>query len=234
MEKIKLRAELDQAALNHMILKYHFGEDDRELIFSIHNAMKSLVCPSLYIKLGKDEDRLRMSGIQYERYALVLITLGIMVDELEELYGRAEALKNAFIVECLSMEILKKAYEAMEEVVVKKWALYPGEYAFPGDRLPLEYIKDLFCLVPQKEITYNSALAFKPSKSGAFVIELKNTPGRKKCGICDNCGNLNCSYGNSKKSNHKNKENKNTHSGRNEGITLNYGFQRIFGRERED
>lgn len=229
MEKIKVRAELDECELNHIMLQYHFQSEDKGKICSVYDAMKRLACPVLYIKIAGKAEKEKLPYIKLPEYVLVLATLGHPADELEEGYIKSEDLKNAYIAECLSMELLKKTYESMEKAVLEKWGLWVGEYQFPGDKIPLEYIRELFSLLPQKQLAYNEAYVLKPSKSAAFIAELSRSPFERKASICENCSNANC----------MNRRNKNSGKEKNyrEGldqISLNYGFQRIFGRERED
>lgn len=58
--------------------------------------------------------------IQYEEYAIVFLTLGDGVDALQDVYLERKCLSEAYIIECVSLAILDKAYEEFVKQLQKK------------------------------------------------------------------------------------------------------------------
>ena len=104
--KCKLTPGLSSGDWNEFCSRFHFPPDDLPHIQAIYTALLPLVESYAYYSLDQDLD-----GISLPHYAYGFVTLGNGVDELSELYLNHEQIQEAYIVDCISLMLLSKAYE---------------------------------------------------------------------------------------------------------------------------
>lgn len=217
MKGITITIDLTVEDIEQLSKKYHFYQEDIGLIQSVYDTMLSYIHGEIFTKMVK-EDALQFIDVPISReaqYATAIVTLGAGVDKLQESYLEEETIKEAYIIECLSGELLIKAYTRLEEILYCETGLHRSSYEFLGDRYPLQMIPEVFRYLEQDTVTYNKAYELVPLKSVVLFVELKKEENSQKCAplnICVNCNNMQC-------------ENRSKEvTGRN----LNYGYQRIF------
>lgn len=191
-----------------MLTRYHFAEHDLEQLKQIGGLVESEASPAMYYDvIGENMAALgaRDSAAQTERVA-VIVTLGSGVDGLQDRYMLRERLTEGYMVECVSMELLRLAYEQAAEHIHERLRKWMSGFAFVGDQIPYEHMEEIFgCLAPQ-EVSYNEAYMLSPKKTVVFLTNLCDERADSYCHICEDCTNLTCPNRN-----------------------LTYGFQRIFG-----
>jgi hypothetical protein len=167
--------------------------------------------------------------IAYEKYALVLLTLGEGVDALQQVYQDRQCLTEAYMIECLALELLEKAYEEFVKQIQRESGQWAVKIDFLGDTYPLEWLPKLYSEFDTTEIVYNEKMVLSPSKSVAFLLPMSETEKKESslCRICENCSNQSCMFRTeaNRAERHgmelqKKAHNRNIHT---------YGYQSIFG-----
>lgn len=158
------------------------------------------------------------AGVWYcpeeENRLLVVMTLGPDFDDLIEKYEKEEELLLAYAVECLAMEVLKKAYDIFPEKLYEREGKYPGEYHFLDDK-EMGRMPEVLKKMKIREVSCNEAFALIPQKTVVFMTELSDEKNAGCISACETCGRENCP---------------NRTRGRKERPAgLNYGYQRILG-----
>ena len=113
--KCKLTPGLSSGDWNEFCSRFHFPPDDLPHIQAIYTALLPLVESYAYYSLAQDLD-----GVSLPHYAYGFVTLGNGVDELSELYLNHEQIQEAYIVDCISLMLLSKAYEEFAHVVERQ------------------------------------------------------------------------------------------------------------------
>lgn len=141
----------------------------------------------------------------------VAVSLGENIDILQNEYISRECLTEAYMIECIGMELLKNAYELAAEKIRDQYGLWTGGFEFLGERYPLEMTGAVLGLLAPDAITYNAAYMLMPKKTVVFMTALQEERRNGYCHVCDTCSNLRC-------------------PNRINAVHLNYGYQRIFGK----
>lgn len=141
----------------------------------------------------------------------VAVSLGENIDILQNEYISRECLTEAYMIECIGMELLKNAYELAAEKIWDQYGLWTGGFEFLGERYPLEMTGAVLGLLAPDAITYNAAYMLMPKKTVVFMTALQEERRNGYCHVCDTCSNLRC-------------------PNRINAVHLNYGYQRIFGK----
>ena len=149
-----------------------------------------------------------------ENKILVVMTLGQIFDDLVEEYEKKEELLLAYAVECLAMEILKKAYDMFEEKIYEREGKYPGEYHFLDDE-EMKNIPRILEKMKIREVSCNEVFTLIPQKTVVFMTKLSCEKSAGCIRLCENCSRKNC-------------PNRAQKTEQNQAV-LNYGYQRILG-----
>ncbi|MDK2808004.1 MAG: hypothetical protein PWP24_738 [Clostridiales bacterium] len=199
---------LTEDELARIAKKYHVEGEQREVFLEVYEALSSSIHTAASTFL-LSEQRRRVLGLEKREYYVGMITLGERVDWQSAFYQEQGLILEAYMTECLGMELLSNAYEQFDSFVHGLWGQWPGNYVFPGDKYPLSMIKDLIDVSPDKFITYNEAYALLPSKSVVFLFSLREEKKQACNSLCTACANKTCENW--------------------KGYGLTYGKQRIFG-----
>lgn len=213
IEHVFITVSLCENELKSICSRYHFKDTDLPLLQKVYKEYLHSGMVSAYLKWCGDapED------------AIVLMTLGKKIDHIENSFMEEEQILKAYILECLSMEMLSKAYSKADQYLHDKTGLWCGRYIFPGSDCPLEGVAELVDQLMQEEIIYNEAYTLIPKKSVAYKVYLETTAPdiERRLQLCGNCSKEICESrmvnlsADSEISINKKKE-------------LNYGYQRIF------
>lgn len=211
MYTTEIKVRLTAQDLEKVIRCYHFREKDRKTMENLYQAAVPLVQAKAYY-LWKQKN----SVISYEEYAVVFLTLGDGMDRLQELYLEKKCLSEAYMLECISLELLSKAYEEFVKQVQRETGKWAVKIDFLGDTYPIELLPELYEEFGNMEIHYNEKLVLSPAKSVAFLLPVTGEETKNPCHICENCGNENCLFRQEKRE-------------QNVAAANTYGYQRIFG-----
>ena len=162
--KCKLTPGLSSGDWNEFCSRFHFPPDDLPHIQAIYTALLPLVESYAYYSLAQDLD-----GVSLPHYAYGFVTLGNGVDELSELYLNHEQIQEAYIVDCISLMLLSKAYEEFAHVIY-------GRLAPDGIQL-------------------TEGQMLRPLKTATLILHLDTTTHanlKQLCNTCATCRNFSC------------------------------------------
>lgn len=183
------RKELEEAAV-----KYHFSDMDTrmgaEKLWKIHE------------KLCEAADCRAVCMVEKEKMeAEAVLTLGAQVDALQEEYQKQGLLMEAYLLDCLCRELLRKGNRALDERIQERMNLYAIRYLFPGQNLPLEEMERIFShfdgrspvkllpgfvLLPRQSVAYRIALSDREPETCADICA--ECAGRASCERYTACG----------------------------------------------
>lgn len=226
MKQITLKVELTEAEVNRMRERYHFEKKDESRLYRMYEMLLSFIRAEAWYKVcGSGE----IDGIAYEKYAVVLVTLSEFTDRLIELEGEAGNISDAYMLDCIALELLAVAYQQVADKIYEETHLWQAGYEFPGDSLPLELIPVILDKLSGVPVHLNQAGMMIPAKSVVYLTKLVEERQKSSCHICENCRNLTCP-------NRQEKSKKELASAAlddirhaNQATQLSYGYQRIFG-----
>ena len=92
------------------------------------------------------------------------MTLGNGIDELSELYLNHEQIQEAYIVDCVSLLLLSKAYAEFAHVIEDQSGLSLAELSFLGDTYSLDLLPQIYERLAPDAIGLTEGRCFCPSK----------------------------------------------------------------------
>lgn len=243
MKKAVFSIRLTKEEQEQMAERYHFEKTQLYRIAALHEALLPLLQAEGYYEIlpqketagilqngillqdytrsGDLQQAVAQNEIEPKKAALCAVTLGSGIDDMQALYGGAEAVMDDYILECLGSSLLEKAYEALSGVIARETGLFLNRYLFPGSQTELSQIADIIeRLSVQGEcvpISCNTDFVLTPKKSVVFIGILEKR--KTTCGICADCPKTDCeSRGKRQKADRAKDRN------------YSYGYQRIFGK----
>lgn len=189
METVKLQVRLTKGDLKEAAGRYHFREEDFPLLDAIYQGILPLLQIKAYYQWGE-----KGTPIQYEEYVIVFLTLGDGVDALQDVYLERKCLSEAYIIECVSLAILDKAYEEFVKQLQKKTGKWAEKIDFLGDTYSMELLPNLYNEFETMDITYNESLVLLPTKSVVFLLPMSAEKQEGVCHICSRCQNKRCIF----------------------------------------
>lgn len=201
---MKIRLSLEQRDIKHfmdmVISKYHFSESDREELVFVYKQMLLVMSPFAVYKINQ-----RVTGIKAiddGQAAIVVMTLGCGLDKLKEQFDEEGELTRAYMLDCISNELLIKMYTEFNNAYSRFHRRYVTKYHFIGNDIGLDKVEGLlFELYGKKtedkedeeyEITVNDYGVLTPEKSVIFYALLSENPESLCEGICVGCDSETC------------------------------------------
>lgn len=203
VNRLEYQIPFSQTEYVQALIRNHFQEADFSECLEIE---KKLMLSDLRVKVWYRPEK--------EDKILVVMTLGQIFDDLVEEYEKKEELFLAYALDCLAMEILKKAYDMFSGKLYEREGKYPNEYHFLDDK-EMKNMPEILKQMDIQEVCCNEALALIPQKTVVFMTKLSHEENTECIRICENCKQKNCP---------NRVKNTEPHS-----LPLNYGYQRIFG-----
>ncbi len=200
---LEFEVPFSKAEYEHALARWHFPETD------------FLNCLKVREKIGSTSRVKSWYRFEQEEKILVILTLGNQFDQLMDQYEAKGELFGAYALECLSMEILRKAYGLFEKALYDQIGKYPGEFRFLNEE-EMKKVPQMLSQMNIDEVRCNEAFALIPQKTVAFFTELSEEKKADCTRICENCGQKDC-------------PNRIKEEVRGEKTVLNYGYQRILG-----
>jgi len=243
MKQIVMSIDLSEDELQAMVGRYHFNDTDFFLMKNIYYSLHPLLLCKLIYEIADKHG----NYLTNDKSVVIVVTLGKYVDELQNLYSEAGRVFEAYLVECLCMGILEKAYQSAAEEIYQDTGFYSKEFFFPDVESTGEKgengLKEIVDLLSQKGMTdviYNESMMLLPKKSVVFTAVLCETKDSKQHSVCEQCENLNCQNRETKKQlqseNTKNGKNMQSGNSEKENVKLqeyHYGYQQIFGKKKD-
>lgn len=219
-----LKNELTHDFLMEILKQYHYEEKDMEMLKEVAVRLRECLAgeEGFYCVTREKCEHILKLGRE-ENYAIGIFTLGSRVDELQNRYSSTERLREAYAVETVCWELLRKGYDMFQRWAEAHLKQRLISYHFFGtdEELSFEKMAQLLAEMGQKRITCNQAYCMEPKKSVMFLAELSggsqkaeskrdfrensgagvtwNSPETEKCGdkstgICASCSNKECAY----------------------------------------
>lgn len=188
--KCKLKPRLTAADWKNFCDRFHFSSTELPVIQAIYKALLPLVDACAYYSLDQD-----ITEISAPHYAYGFVTLGSGVDEFSELYLNHEQLQEAYMVDCISLELLSKAYEEFAHIVEQDSALYLSQLSFLGDTYSLALLPQIYEKLMPDTIFLTEGHMLKPLKTATLILHLdikKHASLAHLCNSCDACKNYSC------------------------------------------
>ena len=188
--KCKLTPELSSGDWKDFCGRFHFEAASLPHIQAIYTALLPLVDAYAYYTLEQD-----LEEVTFSHYAYGFVTLGKGVDELVELYLNHEQIEEAYIVDCISLVLLSKAYEDFAQVVEEQSGLYLEELSFLGDTYSLDLLPQMYARLAPDTIEITDGQMLLPLKTAALILHLNIKPQADRsnlCNTCATCKNLSC------------------------------------------
>ena len=188
--KCKLTPELSSGDWKDFCSRFHFASTDLPHIQAIYTALLPLVECYAYYSLDQDLDEVSLS-----HYAYGFVTLGTGLDELSELYLNHEQIQEAYIVDCISLVLLSKAYEEFAHVIENQTNLHLAELSFLGDTYSLDLLPQIYERLAPDAIRLTEGLMLRPLKTSTLILHLDtiaHTDLKQLCNTCATCKNLSC------------------------------------------
>lgn len=185
MNRIETELKLSQRQIEEVGRKFHFDEKDAGVLTEMAGRMEEAV-QGVFTFVWDEDLKEKIESDQ--RYVLCCATLGGGLDELLESLEAEHLLLEAYMLECLSMEMLSLLYEAGRREIEKSgWFVTRYDFLegkeeelerLSGEAgFPVEYREGY--LIPQKSVIYAAVLSQEKSLNG-------------QCGICSNCSKKDC------------------------------------------
>ncbi len=193
-EKMMKKADSDSTIMEyrlHLVLtskeleetaeKYHFSGMD------VRTGMEEL--QGIHEMLCKAADCRTVCMVEKEkREAAAVLTLGAGVDALQEEYQKQGLLMEAYLMDCLCRELLRKGSRALDERIRERMNLYAIRYLFPGQNLPLEEMERIFlCFDGKVPVKLHPGFVLIPRQSVAYRIVLSDREPETCADICADC-----------------------------------------------
>lgn len=187
MEKTELHLKVTEGFLHAVMKKFHFGQEEWELFRRIGAEVESAVQKRAGFWCSD-------CGAQSQNLAVVALTLGAGVDELQERYAKEGLLTEMYMAETIAGELLLTAYRSFNRWVEKKTGRHVARYFFFGaqDTYPLDELPAALKMSGQQEVKCNRACCLTPKKSVVFLAELTDEETVRCEGICMGCGRGDC------------------------------------------
>ena len=175
-----INIKLENCKLDYFIQKYHFTNRDILLMEQLINKINEKIKITLYWKMENSK-------------VYLIYTLGHEIDEIVTSEKKDENLFEYYMVDCLSQELLKKAYEKGEEIIREKTGFWIDNYYFIGNQgktdTEFRKIEEIFDILEPEGITYNKSFVMIPAKTVALFADLANHKGQNVEKMCKNCPN---------------------------------------------
>lgn len=188
--KCELTPRLSSGDWKEFCDRFHFPATDLPHIQAIYAALLPLTQCCTYYSLDQDID-----AIAFFHYAYGFVTLGSGMDELSDLYLNHEQIQEAYIVDCLSLMLLSKAYEYFAQTVEKQTGLYLAELSFLGDTYPLDLLPQMYERLAPDAIEMTEGNMLRPLKTATLILRLdteKPQDRKQLCNACATCRNFSC------------------------------------------
>lgn len=188
--KCELTPRLSSGDWKEFCDRFHFPATDLPHIQAIYAALLPLTQCCAYYSLDQDID-----AIAFSHYAYGFVTLGSGMDELSDLYLNHEQIQEAYIVDCLSLMLLSKAYEDFAQTVEKQTGLYLAELSFLGDTYPLDLLPQMYERLAPDAIEITEGNMLRPLKTATLILRLdtERPQDRKQLyNACATCRNFSC------------------------------------------
>lgn len=186
--ELPLNATLESKDITRLIKKYHFRSEDRRKLEGLYIALEPLLQIRGFFTLSEATE-----DIPYPFFAVCFLSLGDGIDALQQFYTKRKLLSEAYMLDCLGLELLWKCYPAFTREIQHYTGQWAASLDFLDDDPQLSMLPTLYDMVRPQGISYNKSLMLIPAKSIYYLVPLAFEPPEKDIyHICDGCKNKTC------------------------------------------
>ncbi|MBQ9233409.1 MAG: hypothetical protein IJ167_05155 [Lachnospiraceae bacterium] len=127
--------------IEQVMEKYHFSTNEKQELADIYNKIMECIKPYAAYRINR-----RVTGIKQiddSQAAIVSMRLGIGLDELKDDYTKKGEIDKAYMLDCITNELLMKMYVEFNNMYAKYHRRYVKRYVFIGDEISTEKIPEL-------------------------------------------------------------------------------------------
>lgn len=143
-----------------IVRKYHFEPESEADITAVYEKMQKYLKPYAVYRMNQRDTGIK--EIDNRQSAIVAMTLGNGVDTLKDSLTSEGKLDEAYILECISSELLLAMYGDFNKEYAKFHRRYVERYVFIGDEIPVTVIPKLLKEVKGVKISANSSADDEP------------------------------------------------------------------------
>lgn len=135
--------------INGIMDRYHFGVNSRNELLEIYNKIVECMEPYAIYRINS-----RVTGIKLiddSQAAIVAMTLGKGLDELKDDYTKNSELDKAYMLDCISNEILMNMYVEFNNLYSRFHRRYVKRYVFIGDEIKTDRIPGLLDEINERD-----------------------------------------------------------------------------------
>lgn len=218
-----LSAVLTEEARRELAARYHFDRAALPRIDILYEAAAPLI---------------RAQGCFAVRggTAYCGVTLGAAPDALQELYGGAGAVSDAYILECIGSMLLEQAYDGLEDVLFARTGKFLRRRVFPGAGMPLAQTAGILRLFSADgadfPVSCNACYQMRPKMSVVYTGRLTERCAERAGGICGDCPRRDCESRRAPDTAERGGRYAapaGERAGGHMPVNYSYGYQRIFG-----
>jgi hypothetical protein len=127
--------------INTVQKKYHFTENDFSELSDIYQQIQLVITPYAEYRINRHTTGVEL--IDRGTATAVAMSLGAGLDRLQERYMREEKLSEAYMLDCISSELLLIMYKEFNLSYARFHRRYVERYVFIGDLLPVTAMRDV-------------------------------------------------------------------------------------------
>lgn len=185
--RTRLWEMMNDSFLEEVCRKYKYQRADMELLQKVASDLKICIkdqeCFHCLLTENIEKKERKVS-------ALILLTLGIGPDLLQERYCRSDRLLEAYMIENISSELLQRGYEQVHRLIAQQTKQYVTDMYFYGstDKFPLEAMPGALKKLGSKIVTCTENCYLKPSKSVLYQARLSDSiKNEGRVSLCATC-----------------------------------------------
>ena len=163
-----LKNELTHDFLVEILKHYHYEQKDMEMLKEVAGELRECLAgeEGFYCMTRRQCEQI-LNLCREENYAIGIFTLGSRVDELENRYSSTERLREAYAVETICWELLRKGYDMFQRWAEAHLKQRLESYHFFGSEegLPFEKMAQLLAEMDKIGLPAIRHTAWNPKKA---------------------------------------------------------------------
>lgn len=170
--------------INGIMDRYHFGINSKGELLEIYNKIVKCMEPYAIYRINS-----RVTGVKLiddSQAAIVAMTLGKGPDELKDGYTKKSELDKAYMLDCITNEILMNMYVEFNNMYSRFHRRYVKRYVFIGDEINTDKIPELLDEINERD----SGLGKNNKKSEDYENDIKDKDGNEEAIFSEEIGTI--------------------------------------------
>ncbi|MBQ9199090.1 MAG: hypothetical protein IJ141_02805 [Lachnospiraceae bacterium] len=147
--RLKVTQPNPEKFIDEVIDRYHFGINSRRELTEIYYKIMETAEPYAEYRINQRVTGIRL--IDDNQAAIVSMTLGIGLDDLKDSYTKKSELDKAYMLDCITNELLMKMYVEFNNMYARYHRRYVKRYVFIGDEISTNKIPELLNEIKEKD-----------------------------------------------------------------------------------